>query len=43
MLKRIMVQDAKLSFKDTVNYNRFFQDLADQEKDFKVNIKYRPC
>ena len=35
-----MVFKAKLSFKDTVSYNRLFSDLADPNDEDKINLKY---
>ena len=34
-----MVYEAKLPFKDTVSYNRFFVDLTDSNEDDKINLK----
>lgn len=38
-LKEFMVKKAKLSFTNTVSYNRLFQDLSDPDDDQKINLK----
>ena len=37
-LKEAMVE-AGMSFKDTVSYNRLFQDLADPNDEDRINLK----